>query len=74
MIGWGTHPFFGGSEDDPRYLGTSIQKLGIGPEQVRFHWRQYFNQRYSPEGAIADLVQKQKLYPQLGILPSGEKV
>jgi hypothetical protein len=45
------------------------QKLGIGPEQVRFHWRQYFNQRYSPEGAIADLVQKHELYIQLGILP-----
>jgi hypothetical protein len=50
------------------------QKLSIGPEQIRFHWRQYFNQRYLPECAITDLMQKQKLYPQLGILPSGEKV
>jgi hypothetical protein len=44
------------------------QKLQLTPEQVRFHWRQYYNQRYSPEGAIADLEQKHKLYPELGIL------
>jgi hypothetical protein len=44
------------------------QKLGIGPEDIRFHWRQYYNERYTPESAIADLMQKQKLYPQLGIL------
>jgi hypothetical protein len=45
------------------------QKLGIGPESIRFHWRQYYNERYTPEGAIADLLQKNELYPQLGILP-----
>ena len=45
-------------------------KLGITPEQVRFHWKQYFNQRFSVEDAIADLQQKHQLYPMLGILPS----
>lgn len=45
------------------------QQLGLEPEQIRFCWRQYFNQRYSPEGAIADLTLKHKLYPQLGVLP-----
>jgi hypothetical protein len=48
------------------------QKLQLTPEQVRFHWRQYYNQRYSPEGAIADLEQKHELYPELGILPTVE--
>ena len=43
------------------------QKLGIMPEQVRFCWKQYFNQRYSVEGAIADLEQKHQLYPMLGL-------
>jgi hypothetical protein len=46
------------------------QKLGITPEQVRFHWRQYDNQRYSPESAIASLMEMQRLYPQLCILPN----
>lgn len=50
------------------------QKLGIGPEHVYFHWKQYFNQRYSPEGALADLMQKHKLYPQLGISSKMQKV
>jgi hypothetical protein len=45
------------------------QKLGLTPEQIRFHWRQYFNQRYSPEGAVDDLKLKHELYPQLGLLP-----
>jgi hypothetical protein len=45
------------------------QQLGLTPEQIRFPWRQYFNQRYSPEGAIADLKLKHELYPQLGLLP-----
>jgi hypothetical protein len=45
------------------------QKLGIGPEQVGFHWKMYYAQRYTPEGVIADLLQKHELYPQLGILP-----
>jgi hypothetical protein len=46
------------------------QQLGIGPDQVKFHWRQYFNQRYSPEGAITSLMEMHELYPQLGLLPN----
>ena len=45
------------------------QKLGISPEQVHFCWKQYYNQRYSVENAIADLEQKHQLYPMLEILP-----
>jgi hypothetical protein len=46
------------------------QKLGIGPERVRFHWKQYYNQKFSPESTIASLMEMQRLYPQLGILPN----
>ncbi|MCG9893261.1 MAG: hypothetical protein MH252_19590 [Thermosynechococcaceae cyanobacterium MS004] len=45
------------------------QKLGITPEQVQFHWRVYYGQRFSPEQAIADLERKHELYPELGLLP-----
>jgi hypothetical protein len=45
------------------------QQLGITPEQIRFHWRSYYNQRYTPEQAIAYLKQTHELYPSLGILP-----
>lgn len=45
------------------------QKLGLTPEQIRFHWRGYYNQRYTPEQAIAHLKQTHELYPQLRILP-----
>jgi hypothetical protein len=45
------------------------QELGLEPESIRFHWRQYFNQKYSPEGAIASLRETHRLYPQLRILP-----
>jgi hypothetical protein len=45
------------------------QQLGIKPEQIKLHWRGYYNQRYSPEGAIAYLKQTHRLYPSLGILP-----
>jgi hypothetical protein len=45
------------------------QKLGLEPGQIRFHWRGYFNQRFSPEGAIAHLIETNRLYPSLGILP-----
>jgi hypothetical protein len=37
------------------------QKLGIGPEDIRFHWRQYYNERYTPEGAIASLRETHRL-------------
>jgi hypothetical protein len=45
------------------------QQLELEPEQIRFHWRQYYNQRFTPEGAVADLKLKHELYPQLKILP-----
>jgi hypothetical protein len=45
------------------------QQLGLTPEQIRFHWRGYYNQRFTPEGAVADLQLKHELYPQLGLLP-----
>jgi hypothetical protein len=45
------------------------QQLGIKPESIRFHWRGYYNQRFTPEGAIAYLKQTHQLYPELGILP-----
>jgi hypothetical protein len=46
------------------------QQLGLTPESIRFHWRQYYSQRYSPEGAIAHLKRTHELYPELGLLPS----
>jgi hypothetical protein len=46
------------------------QQLGLEPEQIRFHWRQYYNQRFTPEGAIASLTQTHELYPELGLLPN----
>jgi hypothetical protein len=46
------------------------RELGLEPEQIRFHWRGYYNQRYSPEEAVADLKVKHELYPQLGLLPA----
>jgi hypothetical protein len=50
------------------------QKLGIDPGQIKFHWRGYFNQRFTPEGAIAHLEKTHELYPSLKILPIDEKV
>jgi hypothetical protein len=44
-------------------------QLELELEQIRFPLRQYYNQRYSPEGAVADLKLKHELYPQLGLLP-----
>ena len=49
------------------------QKLGLEPGQIKFHWRGYYNQRYSVEGAIAHLEQLHELYPQLGVLPESAK-
>jgi hypothetical protein len=48
------------------------QQLGVTPEEIRFHWKAYFNQRYSPEQAIAFLKETHRLYPQLGVLPEQE--
>jgi hypothetical protein len=48
------------------------QKLGIGPEDIRFPWRQFYNQKYSVEGAITNLKQTHELYPELGLLPESQ--
>jgi hypothetical protein len=45
------------------------QKLGLEPRQIKFHWRGYFNQRFTPEGAIAHLMETHRLYPELRLLP-----
>lgn len=50
------------------------QQLGIEPQEIRFHWRQYYNQRLTVEGAIAHLIKTHELYPSLKILPIDEKV
>ncbi len=46
------------------------EKLGLEPEEIRFHWRGYYNQRYSVESAIASLIETHRLYPMLGVLPN----
>jgi hypothetical protein len=45
------------------------QKLGLTPEQVRFEWKMYYGQRYSPSMAIAHLIEVNRLCPGRGILP-----
>jgi hypothetical protein len=50
------------------------QKLGLEPGQIKFHWRGYYNQRYSVDEAIAHLVKTHELYPELGVLPTKIKV
>jgi hypothetical protein len=45
------------------------QQLGVTPEQIKLHWRGFYNQRQTPEEAIAYLKKTHELYPQLGILP-----
>ncbi|MBW4554098.1 MAG: hypothetical protein KME35_23795 [Aphanocapsa sp. GSE-SYN-MK-11-07L] len=45
------------------------QQLGLTPEQIKFPWRGFYNQRHSPEQAIAYLIKTNKLYPELGLLP-----
>jgi len=49
------------------------EELGVEPEEIRFHWKGYFNQRFTPEGAIASLQETHRLYPSLGILPMEQK-
>jgi hypothetical protein len=44
-------------------------KLDITPEQVNFCWKQYFSQRYTPEQAIAHLIEIHQLMPTRGVLP-----
>jgi hypothetical protein len=50
------------------------QRLEIEPGQIKFHWRGYYNERYSVDGAIASLMETHRLYPSLGILPMKVKV
>jgi hypothetical protein len=45
-------------------------KLDITPEQVNFRWQMYFKQRYTPEHAIAHLIQINQLLPTQGVLPA----
>jgi hypothetical protein len=45
-------------------------QLDITPEQVNFMWKQYFSQRYTPEQAIAHLIEIHRLMPTRGVLPA----
>lgn len=45
-------------------------KLDITLEQVNFRWQMYFSQRYSPEQAIAHLIEIHRLLPKRGVLPA----
>ena len=45
-------------------------QLHITPEQVSFRWREYFSQRYTPEQAIAHLIEINRLMPTRGVLPA----
>jgi hypothetical protein len=49
------------------------ERLGIAPDQIKFHWKAYFNQGYTTNQAIAHLEKTHELYPQLGILPESAK-
>jgi hypothetical protein len=33
-----------------QFIRLLQQHLGITPENIRFHWKGYFNQRFTPEG------------------------
>jgi hypothetical protein len=44
-------------------------QLDITPEQLNFRWQMYFSQRYSPEQAIAHLIEVDRLMPERGVLP-----
>jgi hypothetical protein len=45
-------------------------QLDITPEQLNFRWQMYFSQRYSPEQAIAHLIEIHRLMPTRGVLPA----
>jgi hypothetical protein len=45
------------------------EKLSITPDQIKFHWKAYFNQGYTTNQAIAHLMKIHELYPKLGVLP-----
>ena len=44
-------------------------QLDIVPEQVNFRWQMYFSQRYTPEQAIAHLIEIHRLLPTQEVLP-----
>jgi hypothetical protein len=43
--------------------------LSLTPADIRFPWANFRIQGYSPSDAIAYLIQTQRLYPELGLLP-----
>jgi hypothetical protein len=45
-------------------------QLDIAPEQINFRWQMYFSQRYTPEQAIAHLIEIHRLMPERGVLPA----
>jgi hypothetical protein len=45
-------------------------QLDITPEQINFRWQMYFKQRYTPEQAIAHLIEIHQLLPTRGVLPA----
>jgi hypothetical protein len=44
-------------------------QLDIVPEEINFRWQMYASQRYTPEQAIAHLIEIHQLLPTQGILP-----
>ncbi|HEY9827797.1 MAG TPA: hypothetical protein V6D19_20350 [Stenomitos sp.] len=44
------------------FVELLTQNLDIEPEQIRFPWRQYFNQRFTPQQAIAHLQETHKFF------------
>jgi hypothetical protein len=49
-------------------------QLDITPEQLNFRWQMYFSQRYSPEQAIAHLIEVDRMLPTRGVLPATTEV
>ena len=45
-------------------------QLDIVPEQLNFRWQMYASQRYTPEQAIAHLIEVDRLMPEQGVLPA----
>lgn len=45
-------------------------QLDIVPEQINFRWQMYASQRYTPEQAIAHLIEIHRLLPTQGVLPA----
>jgi hypothetical protein len=56
-------------EWEDAFINLLWAELKLKPEQVKFTWKQYYNQRYTPQQALAHLQQTHYHYPQLGLLP-----